>query len=149
MPNPVLNIKIIAVGKMKDRLLCSKTAEYLERTSHDSRIEIVEVRDLDIGSEGQKIGEILKKESAYIFALSEEGRQYESVDFARNLEFITRKIIFVIGGPFGLSTEVKKSADEILSLSKMTFTHEIARMLLLEQIYRSISIIRHRGYHKP
>jgi 23S rRNA (pseudouridine1915-N3)-methyltransferase len=148
MTSSVLSIKIIAVGKMKDRCLKEKVEDYLQRTRHDSRVELVEVRDSTPDAEGVKLCEILSKENGFVFALTEEGRQYDSVAFAKRISIINGKIIFIIGGPFGLTDTVKKRAHEIFSLSKMTFTHEMARMLLLEQIYRAVSIINNRGYHK-
>ncbi len=148
MPISVLLLKIIAVGKIKDHLLQPKIEEYVRRISHDSRLEIVEIKDSTPENESLKIKEILVKDQGFVVVLSEEGRQYESINFARRLANINGKIIFIIGGPCGISNELKSSAQEILSLSKMTFTHEIARMLLLEQLYRAGTIINNRKYHK-
>jgi len=142
-----MRIKILCVGKIKDRALLSKTEEYLKRIKHDCSIEITEIKDSDMESEGKRIRESISRDSRYIVALGEEGRQYSSKDFA----FVLCRhpeITLIIGGPSGLSDTVKKSSNELLSLSRMTFTHEMARLFLIEQIYRAISIINNRKYHK-
>ena len=90
----------------------------------------------------------LIKKHGYAFALSEEGAIYTSAKFAARIGAIQKKLIFVIGGPLGLSPAVKNRADEILSLSRMTFSHEMVQLFLLEQIYRGISINLNRKYHK-
>ena len=148
MPVSVIDIKVISVGRIKDASLRGKIEDYIHRTTHDAKIEVVEIRDAGPEMESRKLQEILQKEQGYIVALTEEGRQFDSVHFAHHLEKISRRIIFVIGGPFGLSPEVKRLSHELLSLSKMTFPHEIARMLLMEQLYRAVSIIKNRAYHK-
>ncbi|NLP02161.1 MAG: 23S rRNA (pseudouridine(1915)-N(3))-methyltransferase RlmH [Fibrobacter sp.] len=148
MAEIVLDIKIIAVGKIKDCSLASMIKEYTERISHDAKLQVIEIGDSNPEKEGTKILEHLKKNPGHVIVLTQEGRQFDSVAFSRYIGSITHQLTFIIGGPSGLSAEVKKAADLVLSLSAMTFTHEIARMLLLEQIYRAISIIRHRRYHK-
>ncbi|HLV31474.1 MAG TPA: 23S rRNA (pseudouridine(1915)-N(3))-methyltransferase RlmH [Chitinispirillaceae bacterium] len=144
----VLDLKIIAIGKVKDPCLRTKVEDYKKRIMHDSRIEIIELKDQGICTESEKIKKLLNKDKSFVFVLGEEGREYDSVSFARRIQLIRSKVTFIIGGAYGLSEEIKKGADEILSLSKLTFTHEIARMLLMEQIYRVISIIQNRSYHK-
>ena len=94
--------------------------------------------------EGEKL---LSKVSGYSIALSEEGEQLDSVSFSKIIEQIP-DITFIIGGAFGLSEEVKKSVDKTLSLSKMTFTHEMALLILVEQIYRAERILEGHPYHK-
>ena len=144
-----MNILIVSVGKIKERNILNLINDFVKRIGYDAKIELREVRDSDTKSEGEKLLKILEKESGYIFALSEEGQGYPSTEFAKKLkEKETRKIIFVIGGPFGLSDCVKQKANEVFSLSKMTFTHELARLFLAEQIYRAISINLNRKYHK-
>lgn len=141
-------IKIGAVGKIKDRNLLAKCEDYSGRIRHDAKLDIFEIKDSNPESEGEKLLQHLKGESEFIFALGEEGVQYSSRQFARRVEACGRKAVFLIGGPEGLSQRVKDKAGEILSLSKMTLTHELARVFLLEQIYRAISIIHNRKYHK-
>ena len=81
--------------------------------------------------------------------LSEEGRQFTSTEFAAKLGSFDRKIVFVIGGPCGLAPEVKQRADLLWSLSKLTFTHELARLLLMEQLFRATNILHGGSYHTP
>lgn len=148
MPPSVLLFKIIAVGKIKDPFLTPKIQEYIHRISYDAKLEIIEVKDSSPEIENQKIREIIEKEKGYLFCLSEEGKEYDSVSFAKKLEKINDKIVFLIGGPDGISKEIKALSREVLSLSKMTFTHEMARLLLLEQLYRAGTIINNRKYHR-
>jgi len=143
-----MDIKILAVGKIKDRSYSQKIEEYAGRIRHDAKLEIVEIRDSDPESEGARIIDHCGRDHAEVYALDERGKQMSSYEFARNLSAVSRRVIFVIGGPSGLSGKVKKAARACLSLSPMTFTHEIARLLLVEQIYRAISIIKGRKYHK-
>ena len=148
MNGHVPDIKVICVGKVKDRNLQLKTEDYIQRIRHDARLEIIELKDDSSEKENAKIKELVERETGHILILSEDGKEYGSVEFAKRIEQINRRIVFVIGGTFGLNTAVKKAASEVLSLSRFTFPHEIARLLLFEQIYRSLSIIRNRNYHK-
>lgn len=148
MSGHVPDLKIISIGKVKDRNLQLKIEDYIGRIRHDARLELIELKDDSNEKENAKISELIERENGYVFALSEDGKEYGSSEFARRIESINRRIVFIIGGPFGLNPTVKKSASEILSLSRFTFPHDIARLLLFEQIYRSLSIIRNRNYHK-
>jgi 23S rRNA (pseudouridine1915-N3)-methyltransferase len=143
-----MDLKIIAIGKIKDRSLLEKCDEYAAKIRFDAKLEMVEIKDGDKESEGAKILDHLKKEKAHVVALDEKGRACTSQEFARRLGAQIRKIVFIIGGPTGLSEAVKAAADEKMALSSMTFTHEMARMVLVEQIYRGISILRGRKYHR-
>jgi 23S rRNA (pseudouridine1915-N3)-methyltransferase len=143
-----MNIKILSVGRVKDPDLRNKISDYTKRISRDARITLQEIKDSDSETEGRKLLDMLQKEAGYAFALSEEGAIYTSAKFAARIGAIQKKLIFVIGGPLGLSPAVKKRADEILSLSRMTFSHEMVQLFLLEQIYRGISINLNRKYHK-
>ena len=143
-----MNIKVLSVGRVKDPDLRNKISDYTKRISRDARITLQEIKDSDSETEGRKLLDILQKESGYAFALSEEGAIYTSAKFAARIGAIQKKLIFVIGGPLGLSPAVKNRADEILSLSRMTFSHEMVQLFLLEQIYRGISINLNRKYHK-
>jgi 23S rRNA (pseudouridine1915-N3)-methyltransferase len=143
-----MDIKILAIGKIKDRSYSQKTEEYIGRIRHDAKLEVVEIKDSDPETEGAKIAEYCRREHAQVIALDEHGKLFSSVEFARKLAAAPGRIIFVIGGPFGLSEEVKGVAGSLIALSPLTFTHELARLVLLEQIYRAISIIKNRKYHK-
>jgi 23S rRNA (pseudouridine1915-N3)-methyltransferase len=146
-----MKIKLISVGRSKDKNLHSLIEEYKKKISYDAKLEVLEIKDSNPEEEGRKILELLNniKEPSFVFALSEEGKEHTSTEFAHKLRQLSfdRTIVFVIGGPFGLSEKAKENA-ELLSLSKMTFTHEMARLFLLEQIYRALSIIKNKKYHK-
>jgi 23S rRNA (pseudouridine1915-N3)-methyltransferase len=143
-----MNIKILSVGRVKDPDLRNKIRDYTRRISRDARIAFQEIKDSDSETEGRKLIDLLDKEAGYVFALAEEGTIYTSAKFAARIGTIQKKLVFVIGGPFGLSPAVKNQADEILSLSRMTFSHEMVQLFLLEQLYRGISINLNRKYHK-
>jgi 23S rRNA (pseudouridine1915-N3)-methyltransferase len=145
---PIMNIKIIAVGKVKDRAYREKIEEYSDRICHDARIETAEIKDSGREEEGRKVLDHLRREQGHVIALDERGSLVSSTAFARKLSATQQKIVFVIGGPDGLADDVKKNVRECIALSPLTFTHEIARLLLLEQIYRAISIIKNRKYHR-
>ena len=159
-----MNISIITVGKLKERYFKEAVEEYSTRLSKYCKLEIMEVPDekapenlspaqelMVIQKEGQGILKHVK-EDAYIIALAIQGRQISSVglaDFINNLGIKGKSnITFVIGGSLGLSDEVLKRADFKLSFSPMTFPHQLMRVILLEQIYRSFRIIKGEPYHK-
>lgn len=148
MPVPLFNINLIAVGKIKDRLLAEKINDFSSRLAFDVRFATHEIKDSDKDTEGKKIVELVKDQSTFLIALSEEGREFSSEEFSQYLQKAGRNIHFCIGGPNGLSDQMKKQANALISLSRMTFTHEMARMILLEQLFRAVSIIKNRGYHK-
>lgn len=144
-----MRIKLICVGRVKEQFIAQGCNLYLERLERLQRLEVIEVPDLDTDKEGKLI--LSKCKELPIYAFSEEGEEFTSIKFAdliRNLTSATGDVAFVIGGPDGLSDEVKKKAKKIISLSKMTFTHEMARLILLEQIYRAASILKGMPYHK-
>jgi len=143
-----MKIKIISVGKVKDREIRAKIDDYIARIRHDASVELVWVKDSNIKTEGIKIHNLLKKEAGVVIVLSEEGTGRTSKTFAQKFLRDTGSATFILGGPYGLDTAVKDRADHILSLSKMTFPHEMALLFLTEQIYRGLSINLNRNYHK-
>jgi 23S rRNA (pseudouridine1915-N3)-methyltransferase len=142
------DIVILGVGAIKDPNLSALTNLYFSRLKHDARIEVKVIKDRDRADEGRRLAEYIDKYNGYICALSEEGALYNSRQLAGFIGGVNRKMVFVLGGPDGLSDDVKKRANKLLSLSPLTFTHEIARMLLAEQLYRACSILHHRNYHR-
>ncbi len=143
-------IKIIVVGKLKDRFMQERCDEYLKWIGPYAKTEVVTLADSTVEKEGQAIAKALEKErNSCIFILSEEGKQFTSVELAQTVGKIDRKLVFVIGGPFGLAPEAKACANTLWSLSKLTLTHEMARLLLCEQLFRAISINNGSGYHNP
>ncbi|MFP4069897.1 MAG: 23S rRNA (pseudouridine(1915)-N(3))-methyltransferase RlmH [Opitutales bacterium] len=140
---------VIAVGKMKNRSLAALCDDFTKRLRRRGNFELIELKDADIESEGRRILEALeKRREARVYAMAEEGRARGSAEFARELKDLQgRPAVFVVGGAYGLSEAVKTRADELLSLSPFTFTHEIARMLVCEQLYRAVSINTGSKYH--
>ncbi len=159
-----MNIDILCVGKLKEQYLKAATDEYGKRLSRYCRLNIVEAADektvdgqseaLDIkvrDIEGERLLKSIKPD-AYVIALEIEGEQLTSEKLAQRLEEIGvrgfGRIQFVIGGSLGLSQDVIRRADMHLSFSKMTFPHQLMRVILLEQIYRSFRINNNEPYHK-
>ena len=141
-------VKLIAIGKMRDRLFDSRCQEFLTRLNAYGRCEVAILPDSDVSGESKAIcRELDKDKGAMVIALTEEGREYTTKEFSGFLETIDRKIIFIIGGPFGISPEVKQRADRLMALSRMTFTHEMARMIFLEQLYRALNLLNGGSYH--
>lgn len=141
-------IKIIVVGKPKDKVLGMKSAEFVSRCGAYGKVECVELPDSDVAREGKMIMRELEKEkNSFVFVLSEEGKLFSTADLARKIAAIDRKMVFIIGGPFGIAPEVKAHADILWSLSPLTFTHEMARFLLCEQLYRMLNFNAGGSYH--
>lgn len=159
-----MNISIITVGKLKEKYLKQGIDEYLKRLSAYAKMEMIEVPDEKAPEElsetemiqvKQKEGErILSKihPDAYVIALAIEGKMKSSEELADSLDKLATygksKVAFVIGGSLGLSQEVLQRADEKLSFSKMTFPHQLMKLILLEQVYRAFRINRGEPYHK-
>jgi 23S rRNA (pseudouridine1915-N3)-methyltransferase len=154
-------IKILVVGKTKDSTLKSLQRKYLQRLTRYTKVQLVAVRD-SRAPRGQKATQasdnqtkrILKEIDRRDFCvlLDSRGKGMTSPELAHFLEKHlldgTGRMVFVIGGPLGLTDEAKNRADAILSFSKFTFTHEIIRVLLLEQLYRAWTLLRGEKYHK-
>lgn len=159
-----MKITILCVGKIKEKYLTAGIEEYAKRLSRYCKLEILQVPDektpdkASIALETQiKVAEgerLLKnmKESSYVIALALDGSMPDSVELANKLEALgvqgNSHITFVIGGSLGLSDAVLARADEKMSFSRLTFPHQLMRMLLLEQIYRGFRIMNHEPYHK-
>lgn len=140
--------KVLVIGKMKDRALSARADEFLERCRAYGKTEIVELPDSDVAREGKALlRELDKERSSCIIVLSEEGKLLATEAFASYISAAGRKIVFVIGGPFGLAPEVKARASLLWSLSPLTFTHELARLLLCEQLYRALNFNAGGSYH--
>ena len=143
--------RFIWVGKTKDKNWRALQEEYLSRLSHFVRCEIVEIKDLDKESEGKLILE-KANQSSFVCILDVKGRSIASPELAKTIENWQnrglKEIAFVIGGAEGLASGVVEKADNSLSLSFLTFTHEAARVILLEQLYRAYTIIRGFPYQK-
>ena len=140
---------LIAVGKMKNRPLAALYDDFSKRLKRQGHFELVELKDGDVESEGARILDALaKRGDGRIYAMAEEGATRTSQELADELYSLQgRPAVFIIGGAYGLSDAVKQRADVLLALSPFTFTHEIARMLLCEQLYRAVSIQTGSKYH--
>lgn len=150
-------IKIITIGFIKEQYLKDAITEYKKRISKYTNLEIIELKDEDFGEieKTLKVEEekILKQISDrdYIITLEIEGKELTSIEFAKKIESIqleNSNITFIIGGSYGLSENIKNKANYHLSFSKMTFPHQLFRVLLLEQIYRAYKINNNESYHK-
>lgn len=157
----MIKIRIIVADRTRSPFLAEGEAFYLKRLQSYAQVEWVEVKPVRM-TKGRPEEEILHLEGQalirkrgpkdYLVALDRTGRQYGSEEFAGRLEKVAMNagggITFMIGGPLGLSGDVLAESDEILSLSRFTFTHEMSRVLLLEQIYRAFTILKGEKYHK-
>lgn len=140
---------LIVVGKMKQRALAELCTDYEKRIKRQGNFEVVELKDGTVESEGQRILEAIeKRRDAKVYALAEEGKGMPSAALSAELAALQgRPAVFLVGGAYGLNDAVKARAEVLLSLSAMTFTHEMTRMLLCEQLYRAGAIQRGSGYH--
>ena len=140
---------VIAIGKMKNRSLAMLCDDFSQRLKRQGNFELIELKDGDVESEGLRILEALAKRSdARIYAMAEEGMTCTSQRLADELYALQgRPAIFILGGAYGLSDTVKARADALFALSPLTFTHEIARMLVCEQLYRAVAIQTGSKYH--
>ena len=159
-----MKITILSVGKIKEKYLSDAIAEYVKRLGRYCKLNIIQVQDEktpDSIHESQR-QLILEKEalrlmshlddSSYLIALAINGKQLSSEELAEKINILglngKSSITFVIGGSLGLSEEILSRADMLLSFSKMTFPHQLMRVILLEQIYRGFKIINREPYHK-
>ena len=159
-----MKITLVTVGKIKERYFEDAIREYAKRLSRYCRLDIIQVADEktpDNAGEAletqirEKEGERILagiREGAYVIALAIEGKMLDSVELSEKIAALgvsgTSQIIFIIGGSLGLSKQVLDRADYLLSFSRMTFPHQLMRVILLEQIYRGYRIMNGQAYHK-
>lgn len=153
-----MKIKILLVGKIRNEFIRVGVQEYRKRLLPFFNIDIEYLqnfsdlpKEIALSKEGEIIKKIIKDKKC-IVSLDKEGKELSSEEFAYKLLDLDKisqnnEIIFIIGGIYGIQEDIKKSSNFILSLSKMTFTHEFALLILLEQIYRGIKILRNEPYH--
>lgn len=160
----MMKITVIAVGKVKEKYYRDGLAEYAKRLSKYCSFEVIEVED---ERTPDKAGEALEdqikekealrilrhiKENTYVITLEISGRKLDSIDFAKNIERLATygksHILFIIGGSLGMHQKISSRADDRISFSDMTFPHQLMRVILAEQIYRSYRIINSEPYHK-
>jgi 23S rRNA (pseudouridine1915-N3)-methyltransferase len=153
-----MKISIWCIGKTDEKYLVEGIDKYLQRLKHYTKVEYDVIKDV---KPGQTSEETLKREAEMILAklkpedtlilMDERGDMYDSVKFAAYIEKLQiqaqKHIVFLIGGAFGHHTLVRNRANHLISLSKMTFSHQMVRLFLVEQIYRAFTIIRNEKYH--
>lgn len=156
-----MKIKIIALGKIKEKFLKDGIDEFLKRLTSYASVEILELPAIEIKDEnliqkvleqeGEKILSNIKPNS-YVITMEILGKQLSSEDFAKKINEITisgvSELVFIIGSSYGIAQSVSQRADFKLSISKMTFLHQFARLLIVEQIYRAFKILKNETYHK-
>ena len=150
-------MKLITIGQIKENYLKDAIEEYQKRISKYTNMEIIELKDEGLVEEekakkleAEKIEKHLNDKD-YIITLEIEGKEYTSLEFAeklRNIQIENSNIVFIIGGSYGLADSIKQKAKMHLSFSKMTFPHQLFRVILLEQIYRAFKINNNESYHK-
>ena len=159
-----MKITVLCVGKVKEKFFTDAIKEYSKRLSRYCKLEIVEVADektpdgaseLVVSQIKEKEAERMEKylpDSAYVIALAIEGKKLTSEKLAEKIDSLgisgTSHLVFLIGGSLGMSDRLLKPADYLLSFSDMTFPHQLMRVILLEQVYRSYRIIHGEPYHK-
>ena len=150
-------IKIICIGRLKEKYLDEACSEYLKRLQKYTNIEIIEIPDekideekIALRNEKEKIKKILNPKD-YLITLEIEGKELSSTELTTKLNQIqieNSNITFIIGGSYGLDQDIKNQSNFKLSFSKLTFPHQLFRVLLLEQLYRSYKILNNEKYHK-
>jgi len=155
-----MRITILTVGKLKENYLKEGIESYKKRINFYIPCELIEISDVK-GSkmdnitiiknkEGEKIKSYLSS-SDYIISLDEKGVEYSSISFSKHLQKLMnrgiKELTFIIGGSYGLSDEIINLSNERLSLSKMTFPHDLVRLIFIEQLYRALTIIKNEKYH--
>lgn len=154
-----MQIDLIVVGKLKEKSMKQMCGEYIKRLGAYCKLNVIELKDesthldesLVITREAEAISKVLDEKS-FIIVMDIDGKQMGSEEFSNKIDDITTyensKITFIIGGSLGLSPEIKSKAKMRMSFSKMTFPHQLFRVMLLEQIYRQFRIARNEPYHK-
>ncbi|MDT0644742.1 23S rRNA (pseudouridine(1915)-N(3))-methyltransferase RlmH [Zunongwangia sp. F363] len=155
-----MTIKLLCIGKTDDRKLQQLTEVYSKRLQFYNKFEteiipdLKKVKNLDENQQKTKEGELILarlQTSDFVVLLDENGKQFSSEDFSeyiqKRLNSGLKQLIFVVGGPYGFSEEVYKRADAKVSLSKMTFSHQMVRLFFTEQLYRAFTILKNEPYH--
>ncbi|MDD4696882.1 MAG: 23S rRNA (pseudouridine(1915)-N(3))-methyltransferase RlmH [Fermentimonas sp.] len=155
-----MKIALLSVGKTDNRLFREIIDEYIKRVNHYIPFEIIYLPDLknrkSVSEDEQKVleGEKLIKAiepTDYVVLLDDKGKNYSSPEFAgyieKKMHSVPKRLVFLIGGPYGFSKNIYDVANEKISLSKMTFTHQMVRMIFTEQLYRALTILNNEPYH--
>lgn len=140
---------LFVVGRLKNKALAQLCDDFTKRLARRGSLQIVEFKDGSLSSESDRLRTALAaKQDHEVFVLAEEGRAYSSHEFAEKLQLHRGKpLLFIIGGAYGMEPALKQMGHHLIALSPLTFTHEMARFLLLEQLYRAVSIVQGGQYH--
>lgn len=155
-----MKISLVVIGKTNGKFLIDGINEYMQRLSHYVPFNIQFLPDIKNNKklsedqqktqEGNLILASLEK-SDYVVLLDEHGKEFTSIEFSKYIEkkmaTVSKRLVFIVGGPYGFSKDVKERANEKISLSKMTFSHEMIRLIFIEQLYRAMTIINNEPYH--
>ena len=156
----MIKINLVTIGDIKEKYLREAIAEYSKRISRYAKLNIIELKENNPASDSEKdIALALKKDATsltphlkgYVICLDINAPEYSSTEFAgkiKNLTLKTSEITFVIGASNGIAEEIKTQANERISFSKMTFPHQLMRVIFLEQLYRAFTILNNVSYHK-
>ena len=155
-----MKIELFAVGKTNHNYLSPGIEDYLKRINRYIQFSIRCISDAkntkNLSQQQQKNAEgqnilVAIDNSDYVVLLDEHGKEYKSIEFAslidKKMQTVAKRLVFVVGGPYGFSEDVYKRANEKISLSKMTFPHDLIRLIFVEQLYRAFSILNHEPYH--
>ena len=142
-----MHIKIIYIGRIRERTYDKKFRKYLEWISQDAKLEIIIIKESHTDRLINQVSN-LKKNNHFIICLSEQGKNYDSITFSKFLFDCGNKVVFILGSHLGLPIKLVEKSDFNLSLSKMTMPHEMANLVLIEQIYRAFSIKKGTHYHR-
>ncbi len=155
-----MKIKLLAIGKTDDSALISLISRYQDRLQHyvsfdlDILPDLKQVKNMSEAEQKMKEGTLIQKQlkaGDFVCLLDEKGREFNSVDFSKYLQKRMnsglKRLVFVIGGPYGFSEEIYKIAQGKLSMSQMTFSHQMIRLFAVEQIYRGFTILKNEPYH--
>ena len=155
-----MKIELFVVGKTNHNYLSPGIEDYLKRINRYIQFSIRCISDAkntkNLSQQRQKNAEgqnilVAIDNSDYVVLLDEHGKEYKSIEFAslidKKMQTVAKRLVFVVGGPYGFSEDVYKRANEKISLSKMTFPHDLIRLIFVEQLYRAFSILNHEPYH--
>ena len=155
-----MKIELFVVGKTNHNYLSPGIEDYLKRINRYIQFSIRCISDAkntkNLSQQQQKNAEgqnilVAIETSDYVVLLDEHGKEYKSIEFAslidKKMQTVAKRLVFVVGGPYGFSEDVYKRANEKISLSKMTFPHDLIRLIFVEQLYRAFSILNHEPYH--
>lgn len=141
-----MKITLLCIGKVKEPYLREGVEEFKKRLQKYCSFQIIEIKDATPAKETEQI--LAKLSDAYVVILDQKGKELTSEAFAAFLKKQEKEVIFVLGGPDGLTEQVKNQADLLLSLSQMTMLHEQCRLFFIEQLYRAFTILKGEKYHK-